>query len=56
MQGQYWPEGNQEYHAAVNVAVLLIYGLQDEFVTLDETQWMHEVSNSNILNSRENKY
>lgn len=42
MQGQYWPEGGQDYHAAVSVAVLLIYGLRDEFVSLDETEWMHE--------------
>ncbi|PIK56716.1 putative abhydrolase domain-containing protein 8 [Apostichopus japonicus] len=53
MQGQYWPEGNQEYHAAVNVAVLLIYGLQDEFVTLDETQWMHETIFASTMETME---
>ena len=43
MRGQLWKEGDEDYHAALNVGVLLIYGMQDELVQLDDEQWMQEV-------------
>eukprot|EP00794_Sanderia_malayensis_P009536 gene9536-10523_t len=42
MKGQKWSEGNEEYHANLMVPVLLIFGAQDKFVTLEEEKWMEE--------------
>ncbi|CAG06622.1 unnamed protein product, partial [Tetraodon nigroviridis] len=36
MQGQYWPEADRRYHAQVAAPTLLIYGVHDEFVTIDD--------------------
>ena len=40
---QNWYESTEEYHASLNLPVLLIYGKGDQFVTLAEEQWMQEV-------------
>ena len=37
-------EGDEDYHLAIAVSVLLIYGMQDKFVSLEEEEWMQEVS------------
>ena len=44
MKGQQWMEGDEDYHLAIAVSVLLIYGMQDKFVSLEEEEWMQEVS------------
>ena len=49
MQGQLWKEGNEDYHAALNVGVLLIYGMQDELVQLDDEKWMNEVGDDCLM-------
>ena len=36
-------EGDEEYHKDLMVPVLLVYGLLDKFVNLDEEEWMEEV-------------
>ena len=43
MQGQFWPDGDSNYHASLSVAVLIIHGCQDEFVTREESMLMQEV-------------
>ena len=40
---QNWMEGDEEYHKDLMVPVLLVYGLLDKFVNLDEEEWMEEV-------------
>ena len=42
-----WEEGDESYHQELMVPALLIYGAQDKFVTLEEEQWMQEVSDKN---------
>lgn len=42
-----WEEGDECYHQELMVPALLIYGAQDKFVTLEEEQWMQEVSDRN---------
>ncbi|XP_072016795.1 protein ABHD8-like [Amphiura filiformis] len=42
MKGQTWKEGDEDYHLAITVSVLLIYGMQDKFVSLEEEEWMQE--------------
>lgn len=42
-----WEEGDEHYHQELMVPALLIYGAQDKFVTLEEEQWMQEVSDRN---------
>lgn len=42
MNGQNWMEGDEEYHKDLMVPVLLVYGLLDKFVNLDEEEWMEE--------------
>lgn len=42
MQGQNWFDSTEEYHANLNLPVLLIYGEGDQFVTLEEEKWMQE--------------
>ena len=42
-----WEEGDERYHQELMVPALLIYGAQDKFVTLEEEQWMEEVSDRN---------
>lgn len=44
---QVWEEGDESYHQELMVPALLIYGAQDKFVTLEEEQWMQEVSDKN---------
>lgn len=43
MSGQYWPEGDEVYHAELTVPILLIHGMCDKFVPMDEDQRMAEV-------------
>jgi len=43
MQGQNWPQGDEEYHSDLLVPVILIYGKSDKFVTLEEEQWTEEI-------------
>lgn len=43
MSGQYWPEGDEVYHAELTVPILLVHGLFDKFVPMDEDQRMAEV-------------
>ncbi|XP_071793975.1 protein ABHD8-like [Asterias amurensis] len=54
MQGQLWMEGNEDYHAALNVGVLLIYGMQDELVQLDDEKWMNETIYASQLETLDN--
>ena len=44
---QRWEEGDEAYHQELMVPALLIYGAQDKFVTLEEEEWMQEVSEKN---------
>ncbi|KAK5869675.1 hypothetical protein PBY51_024377 [Eleginops maclovinus] len=43
MSGQYWPEGDEVYHAEITVPVLLVHGLHDKFVPIEEDQRMAEI-------------
>nr|XP_061785813.1 protein ABHD8-like [Nerophis lumbriciformis] len=43
MSGQYWPEGDEVYHAEVTVPILLVHGMCDKFVPMDEDQRMAEI-------------
>ncbi|XP_053321738.1 protein ABHD8 [Spea bombifrons] len=43
MSGQYWPEGDEVYHAELTVPVLLVHGMHDKFVPIDEDQRMAEI-------------
>nr|XP_060640742.1 protein ABHD8 [Anolis sagrei ordinatus]XP_060640743.1 protein ABHD8 [Anolis sagrei ordinatus] len=43
MGGQYWPEGDEVYHAELTVPVLLVHGMHDRFVPLEEDQRMAEI-------------
>ncbi|XP_041270822.1 protein ABHD8 [Onychostruthus taczanowskii] len=43
MSGQYWPEGDELYHAELAVPVLLVHGMHDKFVPIEEDQRMAEV-------------
>lgn len=43
MSGQYWPEGDEVYHAELTVPVLLIHGMHDKFVPIEEDQRMAEI-------------
>lgn len=49
---QVWEEGDESYHQELMVPALLIYGAQDKFVTLEEEQWMQEVSELIIINNK----
>lgn len=44
MSGQYWPEGDEVYHAEITVPILLVHGMHDKFVPIEEDQRMAEVS------------
>lgn len=44
MSGQYWPEGDEVYHAELTVPILLVHGMHDKFVPVEEDQRMAEVS------------
>lgn len=44
MSGQYWPEGDEVYHAELTVPILLVHGMCDKFVPMDEDQRMAEVN------------
>lgn len=48
MSGQYWPEGDEVYHAELTVPILLIHGMCDKFVPMDEDQRMAEVQSRDI--------
>lgn len=48
MSGQYWPEGDEVYHAELTVPILLIHGMCDKFVPMDEDQRMAEVQSCDI--------
>ena len=43
MSGQYWPEGDEVYHAELTVPILLVHGMHDKFVPVEEDQRMAEV-------------
>uniref|UniRef100_A0A3B3S968 Protein ABHD8 n=1 Tax=Paramormyrops kingsleyae TaxID=1676925 RepID=A0A3B3S968_9TELE len=43
MSGQYWPEGDEVYHAEIAVPVLLVHGMHDKFVPVEEDQRMAEI-------------
>ncbi|NXO97473.1 ABHD8 protein, partial [Certhia brachydactyla] len=43
MSGQYWPEGDELYHAELAVPVLLVHGMHDKFVPVEEDQRMAEI-------------
>ncbi|XP_062337344.1 protein ABHD8 [Osmerus eperlanus] len=43
MSGQYWPEGDEVYHAELTVPTLLVHGMCDKFVPIDEDQRMAEI-------------
>uniref|UniRef100_A0A915IPD3 acylglycerol lipase n=1 Tax=Romanomermis culicivorax TaxID=13658 RepID=A0A915IPD3_ROMCU len=42
MLGQNWPQGDRIYHQQINVPTLLIYGLSDRLVSLDEMNDMRK--------------
>lgn len=44
MNGQYWPEGDEVYHAEIVVPTLLVHGMHDKFVHVDDDQQMTEAS------------
>ncbi|XP_058493586.1 protein ABHD8 isoform X1 [Solea solea] len=43
MSGQYWPEGDEVYHAEITVPILLVHGIHDKFVPIEEDQRMAEI-------------
>ncbi|KAL2089773.1 hypothetical protein ACEWY4_014461 [Coilia grayii] len=43
MSGQYWPEGDEVYHAEITVPTLLVHGIYDRFVPVEEDQRMAEI-------------
>uniref|UniRef100_A0A2K6FHF2 Protein ABHD8 n=1 Tax=Propithecus coquereli TaxID=379532 RepID=A0A2K6FHF2_PROCO len=43
MSGQYWPEGDEVYHAELTVPVLLVHGMHDKFVPVEEDQRRAEI-------------
>lgn len=43
MSGQYWPEGDELYHAELTVPVLLVHGMHDRLVPVEEDQRMAEI-------------
>ncbi|XP_026170441.1 protein ABHD8 isoform X1 [Mastacembelus armatus] len=43
MSGQYWPEGDEVYHAELTVPILLVHGMCDKFVPVEEDQRMAEI-------------
>lgn len=43
MSGQYWPEGDEVYHAELTVPILLVHGMCDKFVPIEEDQRMAEI-------------
>lgn len=49
MSGQYWPEGDEVYHAELTVPVLLVHGMHDKFVPVEEDQRMAEVGSRYTL-------
>ena len=48
-----WEDGDETYHQELMVPALLIYGAQDKFVTLEEEQWMQEVSEVTQLQNKQ---
>lgn len=49
MSGQYWPEGDEVYHAELTVPILLVHGMYDKFVPVEEDQRMAEVCANQIV-------
>ncbi|KAM4629880.1 protein ABHD8 [Polymixia lowei] len=43
MSGQYWPEGDEVYHAELTLPILLVHGMYDKFVPIEEDQRMAEI-------------
>ncbi|KAI1883330.1 hypothetical protein AGOR_G00244080 [Albula goreensis] len=43
MSGQYWPEGDEVYHAELTTPILLVHGMHDKFVPIEEDQRMAEI-------------
>lgn len=54
MSGQYWPEGDEVYHAELTVPVLLVHGMHDKFVPVEEDQRMAEVGNGTPATTPQN--
>lgn len=52
MSGQYWPEGDEVYHAELTVPVLLVHGMHDKFVPVEEDQRMAEVQDPGVWPGR----
>jgi hypothetical protein len=52
MSGQYWPEGDEVYHAELTVPVLLVHGMHDKFVPVEEDQRMAEVEAGTRVSSK----
>lgn len=48
MNGQIWPDGDEFFHNWLMCPTLLIYGLKDELVSLEEEQEMADVSHPNF--------
>ena len=43
MNGQYWPEGDTEYHHGISCPTLLIHGSEDQLISVEEELEMKEV-------------
>ncbi|XP_013390910.1 protein ABHD8-like [Lingula anatina] len=54
MNGQVWPEGNAEFHQWLNVPTLLIFGQDDQLVSLEEEIEMNMVIYGSKLEVIEN--
>lgn len=55
MSGQYWPEGDEVYHAELTVPVLLVHGMHDKFVPVEEDQRMAEVGHGTPVTTPPNR-
>ncbi|XP_077988534.1 protein ABHD8-like [Glandiceps talaboti] len=54
IQGQMWPEGDEEYHSLLTPKTLLIYGSKDGLVSKHEEEWMQETIYGSELEEVEN--
>jgi hypothetical protein len=43
MRGQDWLDGDEVFHRLLNVATLLVYGVKDQLVSLEDEQDMEKV-------------
>eukprot|EP00116_Pleurobrachia_bachei_P006942 sb/3467204/ len=49
MRGQYWEEGDENYHAHISCPVLLVVGRQDRFITLSDEISMNMIVPRSVL-------